>query len=176
MASTVFLPPAIASAFDGGGSSAYSGRTPLEKAAKAKGYKDRIVADVKDFNTLGAAITKGETEGDAWVGFFIQYQRREPDSVGRTYAALLDLIGVEKSGGSALLLATTFTKPNKPPQNTPQFKLAESLLVGFEPIKTAGQAGDIKKATKAYAKAAAALSQYLESVELPGDLSDPLYQ
>ena len=176
VASSVFLPPAIANAFDGSGSSSYSGRTPLEKAAKAKGYKDRIIADVKDFNRLGAAIGKGETDGDAWVAFFIPYQRREPDSVGRTYAALLDLIGVEKSGGSALLLAATFAKPNKPPQNLPQFKKSEALVKNFDGIRAAGQAGDVPKAAKEYGKAAAVLSEYLEAVELPGDLKDALYQ
>lgn len=176
VASSVLLPPAIANAFEGSGSSAYSGRTPLEKAAKAKSYRDRIIADVKDFNSLGAAINKGETDGDSWIGFFIPYQRREADSVGRTYAALLDLIGVEKSGGAALLLATTYAKPNKPPQNLPQYKKYDALLKIFDPIKAAGQAGDAKKASKEYGKAAAALSDYLESVELPSDLSDPLYQ
>ena len=176
LASTVFLPPAIANSFDGSGSSAYSGRTPLEKAAKAKGYRDRIVADVRDFNNLGAAIRKGEVDGDAWISFFIPYQRREADSVGRTYAALLDLIGVEKSGGAALLLATTYAKPNKPPQNLIQYKKYDALLKIFDPIKVAGQAGDLKKATKEYGKAAVALSEYLEAVELPSDLSDPLYQ
>ena len=116
------LVPSISLAFDGSGSSAYAGRTPMEKTAKVKSYRDRIVADVKDFNNLGVAIDKGETEGDAWVDFFIPYQRKEADTVGRTYAALLDLVGVEKSGGAALLLATTYSKPNKPPQNLPQFK------------------------------------------------------
>ncbi|CAB9506014.1 expressed unknown protein [Seminavis robusta] len=175
--SAVILPPAISGAFDGGGSSAYSGRTPLEKAAKQKSYRDRIVADVKDFNTLGAAIETGEVDGDAWVGFFIPYQRREPDSVGRTYAALLDLIGVEKSGGgAALLLATTYAKPNKPPNNLPQYKKYESLLQNFNGIKAAGKAGEAKKAQKEWSKAASVLADYLESVELPADLSDPIYK
>jgi hypothetical protein len=57
-------------------------------------YQGRIVADARDFNTLGSAIKAGETEGKAWVNFFIQFQRREPDEVGRTYAALVDLRGV----------------------------------------------------------------------------------
>ena len=115
-------------------------------------------------------------DGDAWVAFFIPYQRREPDSVGRTYAALLDLIGVEKSGGAALLLASTFAKPNKPPQNLPQYKKYEALIKIFDPIKAAGSAGDAKKAAKEYGKAAAAFSEYLAAVELPSDLSDPLYK
>ena len=84
--------PALA--FDGSGSSAYSGRSPATKAALKKQYQERIVADVRDFNTLGKAISKGETEGSAWVNFFIQFQRREPDAVGRTYAALVDLRGI----------------------------------------------------------------------------------
>jgi hypothetical protein len=166
----------MATAFDGAGSSAYSGRTPLEKAAKAKSYRDRIVADVKDFNQLGASIAKGEVEGDGWVGFFIPYQRREPDAVGRTYAAMLDLIGVEKSGGAALLLATTYAKPNKPPNNLPQYKKYESLLKNFDAIKAAGQAGDASKAKSEWSKAAVVLAEYLETVELPRDLSDSIYK
>ena len=176
-ANAVFLSaPAIATAFDGSGSSAYSGRTPLEKAAKAKSYRDRIVADVRDFNRLGASISKGEVDGDAWVGFFIPYQRREPDPVGRTYAALLDLIGVEKSGGAALLLATTYAKPNKPPNNLPQYRKYENLLKNFDGIKAAGQAGDANKAKSEWSKAAVVLADYLESVELPSDLSDATYK
>lgn len=81
-------------AFDGKGSSAYSGRSPATKAELKRGYQERIVADARDFNTLGKAISKGETEGSAWVNFFIQFQRREPDAVGRTYAALVDLRGI----------------------------------------------------------------------------------
>lgn len=81
-------------AFDGSGSSAYSGRSPATKAELKRQYQERIVADVRDFNVLGKAIANGETEGNAWVNFFIQFQRREPDAVGRAYAALVDLRGV----------------------------------------------------------------------------------
>ena len=80
-------------AFDGAGSSAYAGKSTTSKAELKKSYQRRVIADVKDFKTLGAAINNGETEGDAWVDFFIEYQRREPDSNGRAYAAFVDLVG-----------------------------------------------------------------------------------
>lgn len=86
--------PLPSQAFDGSGSTAYAGRSPATKAELKRQYQERVVADVRDFNVLGDAIRKGETEGNAWVTFFIQFQRREPDSVGRTYAALVDLRGI----------------------------------------------------------------------------------
>jgi hypothetical protein len=86
--------PQPARAFDGSGSTAYAGRSPATKAELKRQYQERVVADVRDFNVLGDAIRKGETEGNAWVSFFIQFQRREPDAVGRTYAALVDLRGI----------------------------------------------------------------------------------
>lgn len=143
------------------------------------GTRERIIADVKDFNKLGAAIDKGEIdiENDAaWVSFFIPYQRRSPDAAGRSYAAQLDLIGVEKSGGAGLLLATTYAKPNKPPTNLPQYKKYDALQMSLDPIKKAGTAGDAAKAKKEWSKAAVCFSDYLQSVDLPGDLSDPLYK
>ena len=142
-------------------------------------FRERIAADVKDFNKLGAAIDKGEVDIDndsAWVSFFIPYQRRSPDAAGRTYAAQFDLVGVEKSGGAGLLLATTYAKPNKPPNNLPQYKKYDALQVTLEPVKKAGKAGDAAKAKKEWLKAAAAFSDYLESVDMPTDLSDPLYK
>ena len=118
VASVLVTPKNPVFAFDGQGSSSYSGRTPSTLAAKAKAYRDRIAADVKDFNSLGAAIDRGETSGDAWIAFFTQYQRREADFVGRMYAAQVDLTGLNNSGGGAgLLLSTTYAKPNKPPDN-----------------------------------------------------------
>lgn len=83
--------PALA--FDGSGSTASAGLSPASKGERKRQYQERIVADVRDFNTLGKAIRNGETDGPAWVNFFIQFQRREPDTVGRTYAALVDLRG-----------------------------------------------------------------------------------
>lgn len=176
-ASVLVVAPQVAGAFEGSGSSSYSGRTPLAVAAKAKGYRDRVAADVKDFNNLGAAIDKGETQGQAWVSFFIPYQRREPDAVGRAYAARVDLVGLDQksAGGSGLLLAGTYAKPNKPPDNLVQFKKYTALAKTLEPINEAGKAGDARKAKRAWSKAAAALSEYLESVDMPPDLADPLY-
>ena len=171
----VVVRPRISQAFDGSGTSAYSGRNLLDKATKIKGYKDRIAADVRDFNALGAAIDRGELEGSEWLSVFTQYQRREADPVGRTYAAEIDLIGGDRSGGAALLLVNTFAKPNKPPDNLPQYKKYRALTNTFEPINAAAKTGDPAKAKKAWLKAAEALSAYLESVEMPSDLSDPSY-
>lgn len=170
--------PNLAFAFDGQGSSSYSGRTPATLASKAKAYRDRIAADVKDFNSLGVAIIdRGETSGDDWVAFFIQYQRREPDSVGRTYAAQVDLTGLENSGGGAgLLLAATYAKPNKPPDNLLQFKKYNALATTLESLKKAGKADDPAKAKKEWTKASVSMSEYLETVAMPSDLSDPLYK
>lgn len=166
-----------AQAFDGSGASSYSGRTQLSAATKAKGYRDRIAADVKDFNALGGAIAAGETSGPAWVDFFIQYQRREPDAVGRTYAAQIDLLGADRSGGAALLLVNTaYLKPNKPPDNLPQFKKYTAFAKTIEALQAAGKAGDAAKAQKVFTKSAEALSAYLESVDMPADLSDVLYK
>lgn len=171
----VLAGPQIVQAFDGSGTSAYSGRNLLDKAAKVKGYRERITADVKDFNALGSAIDNGELEGRVWLSVFTEYQRREADPVGRTYAAAIDLLGVDRSGGAGLLLVNTFAKPNKPPDNLPQYKKYVALSKSFEPIKAAAKTGDPSKAKKAWLKAAEALSAYLESVEMPSDLSDPSY-
>ena len=170
------LPSPAAIAFEG--SSSYSGRTPATQTSKVKAYRDRIAADVKDFNALGAAIDRGETSsGDSWVAFFIQFQRREPDSVGRTYAAQVDLTGLEGSGGGAgRLLAGTFAKPNKPPDNLPQYKLYNQLAKSLAPIESAGKAGDLVRAKKEWTKASLALSDYLAAVEMPPDLDNALYK
>ena len=101
-------------AFDGSGSNAYSGKGVTSKADLKKSYQRRVVADIKDLKRLGVAIQKGETEGDAWVDFFIPYQRREPDSSGRTYAAFVDLVGNKELSGCGTLLAASFAKPGKP--------------------------------------------------------------
>lgn len=110
----VAIAPKPALAFDGSGSSVYSGKGATSKADLKKSYQRRVVADVRDFKRLGEAIQKGETEGDAWVDFFIEYQRREPDSAGRTYAALVDLVGNKELSGCGILLAASFAKPGKP--------------------------------------------------------------
>ena len=175
MSAPAWVVPSLAQAFDGGGSSSYSGRTPLATATKAKGYRERIAADVKDFNVLGSAIDRGETEGQPWVDFFITYQRREPDAVGRTYAAQIDLVGADRTGGAGLLLVNTYAKPNKPPDNLPQYKKYTSMAKTLEPINVAGKSGDATKAQKAWLKASEALTEYLASVDMPAALSDPLY-
>lgn len=168
-------------AFDGSGASVAAGYSPVTKAEKKKKFQERVVADVKDFNVLGKAIEKGETQGSAWVNFFILFQRREPDSVGRTYAALADLRGLptkkknEFEGGDGLLLANTFTKSGKPPDNTPAVKSFVKVSKSFDAIEAAGKAGDVGAAKKAWAATRELLSQYLSDVELPGDLKDPIY-
>jgi hypothetical protein len=179
--SSVAAPSALA--FDGTGSSAYSGRSPATKAELKRQYKDRVVADVKDFIILGKAIDNGELEGRAWINFFITAQRREPDEVGRTYAALVDLRGLptkkanEFEGGDGLLLANTFTKAGKPPDNTPAVRSFLKLIKTFDAIeKSGGRSGDAVKAKNAYLKTKELLEAYLADVELPGSLQDPLYQ
>jgi len=178
---SVVSSPVPVLAFDGTGSSAYAGRTPATKAELKKGYRSRVVADVKDFMTLGKAISAGETEGPAWVNFFITFQRREPDAVGRTYAALVDLRGLptkksnEYEGGDGLLLANTYTKAGKPPDNTPAVKSFLKLSKTFDAIEAAGKNGNASKAKEEWTKISALLSQYLTDVELPSDLSDPIY-
>ncbi|CAJ1939069.1 unnamed protein product [Cylindrotheca closterium] len=167
-------------AFDGSGSSAYAGRSPATKAELKRQYKERIVADVRDFNTLGKAINKGETEGSAWVNFFIQFQRREPDAVGRTYGALVDLRGIrikkeEFEGGDGMLLANTFTKAGKPPDNTPAVKSFKKLSTSFDAIEEAGKQGDAKKAAAAWSKTKSLLEAFLADVEMPSSLADPIY-
>ena len=180
-AASITTSPLPSLAFDGTGSSAYAGRTPATKAELKKAYRSRVVADVKDFMVLGKAISAGETEGPAWVNFFITFQRREPDAVGRTYAALVDLRGLptkkanEYEGGDGLLLANTYTKAGKPPDNTPAVKSFLKLSKTFDAIEAAGKNGNASKAKEEWTKTSALLSQYLTDVELPGDLSDPIY-
>jgi len=168
-------PVSAASAFDGQGSSVYSGRTPSSKAELKRSYQARVVQDVKDFVQLGQAIENSQLEGDAWTRFFIPYQRREPDAVGRTYAALLDLVGNKEFSGCGILLANTFAKPGKPPDNTPSVKAYNAMAKTFEPIQIAKKNDDLKKVKVAYDKAATLLNEYLASVDLP-PLTDVTYQ
>ena len=173
---TIAIAPNQAQAFDGTGSSAYAGRTPASKAELKKSYQTRIIADVKDFKNLGEAISsKGQTEGDAWVNFFIEFQRREPDAYGRAYAANVDLVGGKDISGCGTLLAASYTKPGKPADGTPPVKKYNAMAKLFDPIKAAGKKGDVAKAKVAWEKASVALSEYLETVELPPSLSDPIY-
>lgn len=172
---TVATPATPAQAFDGAGSSSYSGRTPASKAEIKKSYQNRVVADVKDFKTLGAAIANGQTEGDAWVNFFIEFQRREPDAVGRSYAGLVDLVGNKDTSGCGTLLAASYAKPGKPADGLPSVKKYNAMAKLFDPIKLAGKKGDVAKAKVAWGKASEALQEYLEAVELPSSLSDPVY-
>jgi hypothetical protein len=162
-------------AFDGSGSTAYTGRSVASKEELAKRYVSRLVADVKDFKALGNAIARGETDGDEWVAFFIPYQRREPDAVGRSFAAQLDLIGSDGAGGVGLLLAGSFGKKGKPIEALPQVRKFQVLASAMPAIAAAGKTGDAAKAKKAWLKASEAFSEYLKAVELPVSLSDPLY-
>ena len=167
-------------AFDGSGSSAYSGKNPQSVLERKKAYQARVVQDAKDFNRLGAAIARGETEGDPWAFVFFPFERREPDAAGRTFAAVPDLIGHvegrELVGGCGYLLASSFTRAGKPPETTPAVKSFTALSKMFDPIKAAGAKGDAGKAKAAFGKAAPLFAKYLEDVGLPGDLSDPLYR
>lgn len=56
--------PSPSLAFDGSGSSAYSGKNPQSVLERRKTYQSRVVQDAKDFVRLGAAIARGETDGD----------------------------------------------------------------------------------------------------------------
>ena len=172
--------PSPSLAFDGSGSSAYSGKNPQSVLERRKTYQARVIQDAKDFNRLGAAIARGETDGDAWVFVFSPFERREPDASGRTLAAVPDLIGHvegrEFVGGCGYLLASSFTKAGKPPETTPAVKSYTALSKMFDPIKAAGTLGDAGKAKGAFEKAAPLFAKYLEDVGLPGDFSDPLYR
>jgi hypothetical protein len=157
---------------------------PATKAELKKGWKVRVAADVRDFNSLGQAIVvDGQTEGKAWINFFIAFQRREPDDVGRTYAALADLRGIpvpkkrnEYEGGDGLLLANSFTKAGKPPDNTAAVKSFKKLAPAFDSIEAAGKKGDATKAKAEWEKTKVLFSQYLADVEMPSSLDDPLYK
>jgi hypothetical protein len=168
--------PNQAIAFDGSGSSAYTGKTPTSKAELQRSYRARIAADVGDFNDLGAAIRNGEISGDTWVKFFIPYARREPDSVGRAYAALADLVGAPDRSGCGYLYAASFVKPGKPPETSPGVKKYNSLAKSLAPIEVDGKKGDAAKAQKDWEKASVAFSEFLEAVDMPSNLDDNLYK
>lgn len=174
--------PALA--FDGQGSSAYAGRTPSSVAQLKKSYQDRVAADVRDFRVLGDEIKKGALDGDAWVFFFTQQPRSRPDASGRTYAALADLIGHKNDekpkgpleGGCGYLLAATYAKPGKPPDNVPSVKAYAPLPTIFDPIRVAAKKGSPEAAARAYDAAAKGLAAYLELVEMPASLDDARYK
>ena len=173
---------APALAFDGQGSSAYAGRTPQSKLELRKSYQERVAADVRDFRNLGAAINAGELDGDAFFFFFTPQPRSKPDGAGRTYAALADLVGHPNDnnpkileGGCGYLLAASFAKAGKPPDNAPAVKAYASLAKTLDPIRAAAKKKAPDAAAKAYDAASAALGDYLAEVELPG-IADPRYK
>ena len=168
--------PSASEAFDGSGSSAYSGKNASTKADLKRSYQKRIIADVKDFNSLGKAIDAGKLDGDAWVNFFIEFQRREADDNGRTYAALVDLVGSKDLSGCGILLASSYAKPGKPTESIPTVKKYNAMAKTFDAIKVAGKKGDATKAKAAWIKASEALSEFLDSVELPSSFADSIYQ
>ena len=173
---------APALAFDGQGSSAYAGRTPQSKLELRKSYQERVAADVRDFRNLGAAIKAGELDGDAFFFFFTPQPRSKPDGAGRTYAALADLVGHPNDnnpkvleGGCGYLLAASFAKAGKPPDNAPAVKAYASLAKTLDPIRAAAKKKAPDATAKAYDAASAALGDYLAEVELPG-IADPRYK
>ena len=173
---------APALAFDGQGSRAYAGRTPQSKLELRKSYQERVAADVRDFRNLGAAIKAGELDGDAFFFFFTPQPRSKPDGAGRTYAALADLVGHPNDnnpkvleGGCGYLLAASFAKAGKPPDNAPAVKAYASLAKTLDPIRAAAKKKAPDAAAKAYDAASAALGDYLAEVELPG-IADPRYK
>ena len=183
VASLITASPEPAVAFSGSGSSAYSGRSPQSLEQRRKSYQDRVAADIRDFNALGKALQQGKTAGDdnpIWTFFFIPFQRNSPDAVGRTYAALADFVGHKSDSGAlegsaGYLLAATFTKPGKPPDNTPAVQSYKKLAPTFALIQKAGEKGDAVKAKEAWDNASVLFSKYLEQVEMPSNLDDPLY-
>jgi hypothetical protein len=79
-------------------------------------------------------------------------------------------------GGDGYLLAASFTKAGKPPDNTPAVKAYGKLAPAFDPIRVMGEKGDVAKAKAAWEAASVLFANYLQEVELPGVLSDPMYQ
>lgn len=175
-AAAILGTPGIASGFEGSGSSAYTGKTATTKAELQKSYRARIAADVGDFNTLGVSIQKGETDGAAWVNFFIPFARREPDSVGRAYGAQADLVGAPDRSGCGYLYAASLIKPGKPPENSPGVKKFNTLAKSLAAVQVDGKKGDAGKAQKDFDKAAEAFSDFLGEVGMPSSLSDDLYK
>lgn len=96
------------------------------------------------------------------------------------YVALADLRGLrikkeEFEGGDGLLLANTFTKAGKPPDNTPAVKSFRKLSQSFDAIESAGKQGDAKKALVAWEKTKILFEAFLADVEMPSSLEDPIY-
>ena len=144
-----------------------------------KSYQLRVAADVRDFNSLGESLARGESvdKSGAWVYFFSQYERREADEFGRKYAALADLNGHkgegrELEGGCGFLLAATFSKAGNLPDNTPAVRSYIALSKAFDAIQKAGETGEIIKAKAACDRAKPLLEKYLEDCEMPASLAN----
>lgn len=74
-----------------------------------------------------------------------------------------------------MLLANTYTKAGKPPDNTPAVKSFKKLSASFDAIEAAGKSGDAKQASAAWGKTKELFEAYLADVEMPSSLADPLY-
>ena len=81
----------------------------------------------------------------------------------------------EFEGGDGMLLANTFTKAGKPPDNTPAVKSFKKLSLGFDGIEAAGKQGDAKKAMAEWNKTKSLLETFLADVEMLSSLADPIY-
>ena len=75
-----------------------------------------------------------------------------------------------------MLLAASFGKPNKPPDNLPGVKAYKSLGKALVAIKKVSEKGDAQKTRAAFDEAAVLFSEYLELVDLPANLNDPVYK
>lgn len=149
-AAAVLVGPLPARAYSGSGASA-TGQgqgTVATRLQLRKSYQLRVAADVRDFNSLGESLARGESvdKSGAWVYFFSQYERREADEFGRKCTALADLNGHkgegrELEGGCGFLLAATFSKAGNPPDNTPAVRSYIALIEAFDPIQKAGEKG-----------------------------------
>lgn len=74
-----------------------------------------------------------------------------------------------------MLLANTYTKAGKPPDNTPAVKSFKKLSPTFDAIEAAGKKGDAKKAMAEWDKTKALMEAFLADVELPSSIEDPIY-
>lgn len=74
-----------------------------------------------------------------------------------------------------MLLANTFTKAGKPPDNTPAVKSFKRLSPSFDAIEASGKKGDAKKALADWEKTKVLMEAFLADVEMPSSLADPIY-
>ena len=122
------------------------------------------VSQVSKRGTLQCTLMYGEYQ--------IPNRRREH---AHELIALVALWTAKTSAATPAAVNAAYSKPNKPPDNVPQYKKYIAVVKSLAPIEKLGLDGKVDKAALAWSKAAEALSDYLASVDMPGDLSDALY-